>query len=663
MAYYPATMFVPQFFSDTGVPLAGGSIAAYIHDTITPTNMYTDSAGTSAGSVITLNARGEPAVSGNTVVIHLDTSIEYKFVLKNASGATIWTINDLAQTQSQIDGQSPSEFFVSKGLRVVDSIAALKALDKTEFTRSLVTGYYSAGDGGGGNYWCDSSDTTSADNGGSIIVASDGARWKLLYNGKIHVNQFGAKGDGTADDTATLNACYLACSGCEINHGEGNTYIVSATLNMRSGSKYKGRSIIQAAASAAISGAVMLGTSVSSVKVFDLEVDGNADNNGANYGIWFVGGSNNFVDDTVEVHDTLQAGCVAQSEDGTSIYGLYNDCGRVGGTDNHGVMVYSIGATPLKNIIVRARVRNAYRKGIAVYSDTPGTIENVKISLCDVTGCGLGGIYVANAPTGIIQNSIILEGNTCADNYVNYQIANAQNVTGSGNISKNSSGAHGVIIQDSTDCQLGFIDDGAATGGIRVYGCQRVKLIAPIVRNCNQTAAGFGAGVEFLDSTDCDLISPEISKTTGSMTHGFIESGTSNNNRIDVCGISGASAVNVTAIGANTYLHGSMSNKSTALALSNGANQDVSVLAESGILVSSAPTAIYSIGGIAGGRDGRRITLNNNTAYTMTLNHQDAGSAAANRFKLRSSANIAVLSNECVELVYSATVGCWIAIA
>lgn len=96
MAYYPATSFVPQFTSDAGVPLSGGTIKAYIAESSTLTPMYIDGDGTSGGNTITLNARGEPQVSGNTVVIWLDSEISYKFVLADASAVNKWTIDNIS---------------------------------------------------------------------------------------------------------------------------------------------------------------------------------------------------------------------------------------------------------------------------------------------------------------------------------------------------------------------------------------------------------------------------------------------------------------------------------------------------------------------------------------------------------------------------------------
>lgn len=89
---------------------------------------------------------------------------------------------------------------------VVVNITALRLLSKLIITRAFTQGYYTSGDTGGAQYNYDSTDTTSPDDGGSVIVAADGGRWKLVRNAGITVRQFGAKGDGTTDDTASIQA-------------------------------------------------------------------------------------------------------------------------------------------------------------------------------------------------------------------------------------------------------------------------------------------------------------------------------------------------------------------------------------------------------------------------------------------------------------------------
>lgn len=130
--------------------------------------------------------------------------------------------------------------------RLVDSIADLRALDKTKFTRALVIGYYSVvGAGGGGVYWYDSADTTTADNGGTVIVAADGGRWKLASSAgrTLSVRWFGAKGDGVTDDTAAIEAAANAAGyGGSVAFPKG-TYLVTSTVVLRGATKLLGEGV------------------------------------------------------------------------------------------------------------------------------------------------------------------------------------------------------------------------------------------------------------------------------------------------------------------------------------------------------------------------------------------------------------------------------------
>lgn len=125
---------------------------------------------------------------------------------------------------------------------VVTSIANLKLVDKTKFSRVTVLGYYAPGDRGGGIFYYDSADTTSVDNGGTIIVATDGGRWKLIYSTSLSVKQFGAKGDGVTDDTTKIQACITAAGLNGIIDVPRGTYVLSATLNALFGQWMRGAS-------------------------------------------------------------------------------------------------------------------------------------------------------------------------------------------------------------------------------------------------------------------------------------------------------------------------------------------------------------------------------------------------------------------------------------
>lgn len=94
--------------------------------------------------------------------------------------------------------------------RCFSSIASLRATADSRYQVAFVTGYYAPRDGGGGPYVVDPSDTTSADNGGSIIVDGLNRRWKLNTPPDWYVEQFGARGNGSADDAAAINAAIAA---------------------------------------------------------------------------------------------------------------------------------------------------------------------------------------------------------------------------------------------------------------------------------------------------------------------------------------------------------------------------------------------------------------------------------------------------------------------
>jgi hypothetical protein len=90
-----ATLFVgakPQFFDNSGNPLSSGTLTTYLAGTSTLRATYTDNTlGTPNSTTITLNSRGESATD-----IWLDGA--YKFVLKDSSGSTIWTVDNVIGT-------------------------------------------------------------------------------------------------------------------------------------------------------------------------------------------------------------------------------------------------------------------------------------------------------------------------------------------------------------------------------------------------------------------------------------------------------------------------------------------------------------------------------------------------------------------------------------
>lgn len=88
-------------------------------------------------------------------------------------------------------------------------------------------GYYAPGDGGGGEFYWDGT-STAADNGGTIIkVAGHTGSWLRIFSGAVSPKWFGAKGDGTSNDTTPLSFCLNNFD--EVDLVDGNYKVASMT--------------------------------------------------------------------------------------------------------------------------------------------------------------------------------------------------------------------------------------------------------------------------------------------------------------------------------------------------------------------------------------------------------------------------------------------------
>lgn len=144
---------------DNGRPLIGGRLFTYQNGTTTPAPTYKDEAGTILNTnPIILDARGE-------AVVHLQPSQVYRFVLQNRFGSLIWS-------QDGVTGTASSASFL-------DFVASLLAN-----TGAALIGY--------------------------IHNATGALRRTVLdrLRERLSVKDFGAVGNGVADDTAALTLAF-----------------------------------------------------------------------------------------------------------------------------------------------------------------------------------------------------------------------------------------------------------------------------------------------------------------------------------------------------------------------------------------------------------------------------------------------------------------------
>lgn len=96
MAFTPLVAIPIQLQdSTTSVNMSGGSLEFFLAGTSTPTNLFSNSGGTSIGTSITLNSGGYPEAAGNVITLFRDSSIALKIVGKDASAITVWTSDGL----------------------------------------------------------------------------------------------------------------------------------------------------------------------------------------------------------------------------------------------------------------------------------------------------------------------------------------------------------------------------------------------------------------------------------------------------------------------------------------------------------------------------------------------------------------------------------------
>lgn len=108
-----------------------------------------------------------------------------------------------ASSQSAVNAQNAATSVQKYKALWFDSVAAMKAEPSLTAGAYVCTaGYYEQNDGGGANYLIRTKTDTDVDDGGSIHELQNGLVAELIIeNGTVCPEQFGARGDGTTDDT------------------------------------------------------------------------------------------------------------------------------------------------------------------------------------------------------------------------------------------------------------------------------------------------------------------------------------------------------------------------------------------------------------------------------------------------------------------------------
>jgi hypothetical protein len=124
---------IPQFFDSSGNPLSGGTLNTFVAGTSTALATYPTNAdaiaGTNANSTaISINASGYPSSSNTIIGVFLKPGKQYKFVLKDSAGSTIYTLDNISNLTDSI--------FDANGNEVIKFSAVSDAVNEITVTNA-----------------------------------------------------------------------------------------------------------------------------------------------------------------------------------------------------------------------------------------------------------------------------------------------------------------------------------------------------------------------------------------------------------------------------------------------------------------------------------------------------------------------------------------------
>lgn len=166
--YVPLTGIPLQYMDTNGDPDSGGTLEFFIAGTSTPTNIFSDNDGTSAGDTITLNSSGFPAVGVNAIALFREVSINYKMTYTPNAGSPVITYVNL-------DGNSSLS---SGGVQIMDVNSARANFDKPVQFQAFTNVTLPAVD-------TDRMIIVSNEVGGLVPAFSDGTNWRRVTDRAI----------------------------------------------------------------------------------------------------------------------------------------------------------------------------------------------------------------------------------------------------------------------------------------------------------------------------------------------------------------------------------------------------------------------------------------------------------------------------------------------
>ncbi len=212
----PASFIRQQYFDNSGRPLAGGNLCTFLSGTSTPRATFSDyTLSTPNSQCVVLDAAGRAS-------IWMDSAVVYRFVLRDATGVTIWTADGIPGSGSGI--LTTGSLWSQNGSTVYNSAGNKVCIGATPCTTALAL-LDVAGASSGNNFLIRVDDTgnnpginlygsgtsygsVSADPTGLRLRAGDGT-----IQATISPSSFKIKNEAVGTGTSQLNVQATATQG------------------------------------------------------------------------------------------------------------------------------------------------------------------------------------------------------------------------------------------------------------------------------------------------------------------------------------------------------------------------------------------------------------------------------------------------------------------
>lgn len=200
MAFLPIAYTIPQYDQ---VNLKNYWLKAYEPGTVTPKVIATDSTGGTTAARIELDTSGFPITAGSVRFIPFIEGTYDLWAFPTAAEADANDTTNAIQFADDIEGSKPAS---DASIAIFDTVSAMVADTDLDIGDIVETaGYTTKGDGGDNRYEIVAA-ASGTDDGGSFIDLATLQAKGLFSGGDINVKQFGAVGDGAADDTTEIAA-------------------------------------------------------------------------------------------------------------------------------------------------------------------------------------------------------------------------------------------------------------------------------------------------------------------------------------------------------------------------------------------------------------------------------------------------------------------------